>query len=77
MKDSHDYADHLEGHTKKPLLKAIREKCLDCCIQQHSEVRQCNITDCSLWPYRMGKNPFRKHRLSKKQKTAAENRLKT
>lgn len=50
--------DHLGGHVKKPLLKVIRKKCLDCCCGQHSEVRKCHITDCQLWPYRMGKNPF-------------------
>ncbi len=46
------------GHEKKPMLKVIREKCLDCCCEQPSEVRLCTCTDCSLWPYRMGKNPF-------------------
>ena len=38
-------------------LKAIRAKCLDCCRSQAAEVRQCPVTDCSLWPFRFGKNP--------------------
>ncbi len=50
--------NHLEGHAKKPLLKVIRKKCLDCCCGQHSEVRKCPVTDCPLWPYRMAENPF-------------------
>ncbi len=46
------------GHDKQPLLKAIREKCLDCCVYQPSEVRKCTAFDCALWPYRMRSNPF-------------------
>ena len=38
-------------------LKAIRGKCLDCCAGQANEVRQCPCTDCTLHPYRFGKNP--------------------
>ncbi len=76
MKDSLDDKDHLKNHSKKPLLKVIREKCLDCCVGQPSEVRVCHITDCPLWPYRMGENPFRKHKLTDEQKLAAAKRLK-
>ena len=35
--------------------KAIRLKCLDCCCGQSAEVRRCPSTNCSLWPYRMGR----------------------
>ena len=38
-------------------IKAIRAKCLDCCCDQLSEVRQCPVEACSLWPYRLGKRP--------------------
>ena len=34
--------------------KAIRQKCLDCSCFQVGEVRDCHITDCTLWRYRMG-----------------------
>ncbi len=34
--------------------KAIREKCLNCSAWVMPEVRTCDHTDCSLWPYRMG-----------------------
>lgn len=38
-------------------VKAIRAKCLDCSFFQPSEVRNCPITKCPLYPFRMGKNP--------------------
>jgi len=38
-------------------IKAIRLKCLDCCCDSTSEVAECPCTDCSLWPFRFGKNP--------------------
>ena len=46
------------GHEGGPLLKIIREKCLDCCVYQPSEVRKCTAVGCALWPYRMRSNPF-------------------
>ena len=38
-------------------MKAIREKCLDCCCGSAQEVRLCPAQKCPLWPYRMGKRP--------------------
>ena len=35
--------------------KAIRAKCLDCCCGQANEVRNCPVTTCPLWTYRLGK----------------------
>jgi hypothetical protein len=43
-------------------LNAIRAKCIDCCCGNAAEVRKCVATDCALWPFRMGTNPFRKKR---------------
>jgi hypothetical protein len=40
-------------------LKAIKEKCLDCCCGQANEVKQCPIHDCSLYPYRFGRGQRR------------------
>jgi len=34
--------------------KAIRAKCLDCCGNQYTEVRECTSWSCPLWAYRMG-----------------------
>ena len=42
--------------TKTPL-RAIRDKCIDCCCGHLSEVRMCPVVECALYPYRMGKNP--------------------
>jgi hypothetical protein len=57
-------------------LTAVREKCIDCCCGDTSEVRKCVAIDCSLWPFRMGKNPFRKKReLSTKEKRERADRL--
>lgn len=47
------------GHEPRPATKAIRLKCLDCCVGQANEVRQCVATDCALWPWRMGNHPWR------------------
>jgi hypothetical protein len=30
---------------------------LDCCGGIAKEVRECSITECPIWPYRMGKRP--------------------
>lgn len=49
-------------------VKAIRAKCIDCMCGQAREVELCPCTDCSLWPFRLGKNPNCKR---KGQKTNA------
>lgn len=38
-------------------LRAIRQKCVDCCAGQLAEVRFCPCSTCPLWPYRMGHRP--------------------
>ena len=43
-------------HTLTPI-KAIRAKCMDCTCHQPKEIRECPITNCPLWPYRMGHRP--------------------
>ena len=43
--------------TKAQVLDAIRAKCLDCSCYQPSEVRECPVTTCSLWRFRMGRDP--------------------
>jgi hypothetical protein len=43
---------------KRPIVKAIREKCIDCSGGSPGEVRRCTVKQCALWPYRMGSNPF-------------------
>lgn len=43
-------------------MKAIRAKCLDCCCGSAHEVKLCTGKNCSLYPFRFGKNPYRKKR---------------
>ena len=43
--------------TKADILHVIRQKCLDCSGDQPGEVRDCPVTHCGLWPYRMGVDP--------------------
>lgn len=38
-------------------IKAIRAKCLDCSARQVKEVRECPLTNCPLYEYRMGHRP--------------------
>ena len=61
----------LEYHRPKNPIKVIRDKCRECCCGDDSEIRKCVLVDCHLWPYRMGKNPFRKKvRLTDEQRAA-------
>lgn len=46
------------ANTKNPV-KAIRAKCIDCCMGQLLEVKLCTAEGCPLYPFRLGKNPFR------------------
>lgn len=38
-------------------IKAIRQKCLDCCCGHTAEVRNCAVKNCAIYPYRMGHRP--------------------
>jgi len=49
-------------HPPAPLLDVIREKCLECSGYQPAEIARCTAVACSLWPYRMGTNPFSNRR---------------
>ena len=60
---------------KNPI-KAIRAKCLDCCCGSSYEVKLCTCVNCSLYPFRLGKNPYRtKRELTPEQKTALAEQL--
>ena len=57
-------------------VKAIREKCIDCCAGQPNEVKLCPITDCPLYAFRLGKNPYRtKREYTDEQREAMKERL--
>jgi hypothetical protein len=48
-------------------LKAIRAHCLECVCGSREEVRQCTDESCWLFPFRLGKNPYRKPPSEKKR----------
>lgn len=57
-------------------VKAIRKHCLECSSESPREVELCAVTDCYLYPFRFGKNPYRaKRELTEEQKAAAAERL--
>ena len=57
-------------------VKAIREKCIDCCCGSTVEVKECTVVSCPIYPFRLGKNPFRQKReMSEEQKKAVSDRL--
>lgn len=53
------------GHEQMSPLTAIRRKCLDCCVDQVSEIRRCEALKCPLWPFLAGRHPY--HALAQKQ----------
>lgn len=61
---------------QKNPVKAIREFCLDCCGDSPSTVKDCTSVNCALYPFRLGKNPYRaKREMTDEQRAAAKIRL--
>ena len=59
-------------------IKAIREKCADCMCGQINEIKMCPIEDCSLYPFRLGKNPnIKKREYTEEQQAAMRERIKS
>lgn len=59
-------------------VKVIRAKCIDCMCGQVEEVKRCPCEDCPLWPFRMGKNPYRTkstREFTPEQREAARERM--
>ena len=57
------------------VLRAIRLKCYDCSSYQSNEVRDCIVTNCPLYPFRLGKNPFRKKELTEEKRKELRERF--
>ena len=57
------------------VLRAIRLKCYDCSSYQSNEVRDCIVTNCPLYPFRLGKNPFRKKELTEEKRNELRERF--
>lgn len=51
-------------------VQAIKQYCLQCCLDSAREVSLCTVPDCPLYPFRKGKNPRKKRELSEEQKAA-------
>jgi len=63
----------LEGYTGKEIhnpVKAIRDHCSECSTGAVSEIRNCVVKSCSLYPFRLGKNPYRSQNLSEEARQA-------
>lgn len=57
-------------------VKAIRAFCIDCCGGSSNEVKLCTAPKCALYPFRLGKNPYRtKREMTEEQRAAATERL--
>ena len=68
-----------QKHACQNPLKAIKQKCLDCSGWSRTEVELCPLTECSLYPFRLGKNPFRAkitRNMTEEQKEELRQRLK-
>lgn len=59
-------------------VQAIKKKCkFDCCSGDEESWKNCNCTTCFLWPFRLGKNPYRsKREISDEQKNKMKEALK-
>lgn len=44
---------------KRPSVKVMRKYCLECMGGSKEAVKECEIEDCQIYPYRFGKNPAR------------------
>lgn len=60
-------------------VKAIRNKCrYDCCAGDQDSWKNCTCTKCFLYPFRLGKNPYRQPRtLSAEHLEKLQNGLKS
>jgi hypothetical protein len=72
--DKEQIKREMEGPVLTPL-KAMRVYCIDCCGGSRNEVKLCPSKDCSLWPYRFGKNPYNTRVVSEEQRKMTAERL--
>ena len=71
---------HKPKKHKSPV-KAIRENCIECMGGKESEghikrISECGSSDCALFDFRFGKNPYHTQSLTDKQRKERANRLK-
>lgn len=51
-------------------VKCIRDYCLECSGDIQAERLHCPITDCKLYPFRLGRNPYRTKRVLSEERRA-------
>lgn len=56
-------------------VQAIKQNCLDCMCGDRNEVKLCPSTQCPLYPFRLGHNPYINRTMSEEQKKAAAERM--
>ena len=57
------------------VLRAVHLKCYDCSAYNTLEIKECPVKECPLYPFRQGKNPFRKRELTDEQRQKIGERL--
>lgn len=65
-----------EVYENTNVLRAIKLKCLDCSTYNILEIKECPVKNCPLYPFRLGKNPFRKRELSEEERNKLSERMK-
>lgn len=66
-----NYKKAIDGKSKAAAVKA---KCLDCCCWQRTEIADCLVDTCPLWPYRPYRNA-EKLRITSKSGTLANEKV--
>lgn len=58
------------------VLRAVHLKCYDCSAFSSKEIKECPVKECPLYPFRQGKNPFRKREVTDEERQKMRERLK-
>lgn len=73
IKTEEEFKQEVNENTN--VLRAIRLKCLDCSSYNIIEIKECPVKECPLYPFRQGKNPFRKRTLTDEDRQKIGERL--
>ena len=73
IKTEEEFKQEVNENTN--VLRAIKLKCLDCSTYNINEIKECPVKECPLYPFRQGKNPFRKRTLTDEQRQKIGERL--
>lgn len=77
MSDTQDTLEFIRSISeRKSPIKSMRANCLECMGNSSQAVKECASSNCHLWPYRLGIDPWRKKvELSEQQKKDRAERL--